>query len=541
MRVRWDDLDPQKYEDAVAVLLSRLNPMIQRIDGRGGDGGRDAQFRSDDGLTVYELKSFAGRVNKSRKQQVQASLKNAAKLKPAVWVLVMPIDPTPTELQWFADLQASVDFPLRWHGRTWLDAMMAEHPSVERYFFEDARDEVLRLISELQVDVALPQTAFDVVLPRVQAIQNRLREIDPYYRYEFATGVSADAPSPQGSVLNVLDGDVRISAIPAFVGATEERPIRAKMQIEVPASNTELIQQIKSAFDYGTAVNVPPEMLKEFTIDAPSGLGGNFAGGKLEIGPALVEQDPIQGVIATSLNGRTLATLGVDIRIHSRGHVGSVFAITEASGILSCQMFVNPIAKSGSVTISTAFRRGLPSSILPVFRWLETLKCGSIIEVRFLGAVFSATVPRGVPLVDAGILELIDALAEIQAKTHTYFDMPDSLTGVEAQRIVHARKLLSGELVKSTWSGIEPLEIELTDPELIHRFEGENGTRLRLTHERTLEIAGHGITLGTAETTIHSARLAEAVRRISPDGTFVGLSLTPGISNLVTERLLFEG
>ncbi len=43
MPIRWDDLGPQKYEDMVSVLLSRLDPDAQRIDGKGGDGGRDVE------------------------------------------------------------------------------------------------------------------------------------------------------------------------------------------------------------------------------------------------------------------------------------------------------------------------------------------------------------------------------------------------------------------------------------------------------------------------------------------------------------------
>jgi hypothetical protein len=42
--LRWEDLEPQKYENMVSVLLSRLHPDSQRIDGKGGDGGRDVQI-----------------------------------------------------------------------------------------------------------------------------------------------------------------------------------------------------------------------------------------------------------------------------------------------------------------------------------------------------------------------------------------------------------------------------------------------------------------------------------------------------------------
>ena len=65
MSIRWEDLARQKFEDMVSVLLSRLHPDSQRIDGKGGDGGRDVQIvHSGDGsiADAFELKSFAGRV-----------------------------------------------------------------------------------------------------------------------------------------------------------------------------------------------------------------------------------------------------------------------------------------------------------------------------------------------------------------------------------------------------------------------------------------------------------------------------------------------
>jgi hypothetical protein len=46
------------YEDMVAVLLSTLHPDAERLDGRGGDGGRDVQLRHDGRLDLFELTDF---------------------------------------------------------------------------------------------------------------------------------------------------------------------------------------------------------------------------------------------------------------------------------------------------------------------------------------------------------------------------------------------------------------------------------------------------------------------------------------------------
>ena len=61
MSIRWNEFEPQKYEDMVSVLLSRLHPDAQRIDGKGGDGGRDVQIvRRPGGLITdaFELRKL---------------------------------------------------------------------------------------------------------------------------------------------------------------------------------------------------------------------------------------------------------------------------------------------------------------------------------------------------------------------------------------------------------------------------------------------------------------------------------------------------
>ena len=83
----------------VSVLIGRLHPESQRIDGSGGDGGRDVQVPTGNGLVIFELKSFTGRMRASRRRQVEASLVRASQHKPAEWRLVVPIDPTPGELE----------------------------------------------------------------------------------------------------------------------------------------------------------------------------------------------------------------------------------------------------------------------------------------------------------------------------------------------------------------------------------------------------------------------------------------------------------
>ena len=109
--VQWETAHVKAvYEDMVAVLLSTLHPDAERLDGRGGDGGRDVQLREDGRKDLFELKSFTGRLGKEqgRRRQVENSLKRAAALNPDSWTLVVPIDPTPDELACSTSSRANI-------------------------------------------------------------------------------------------------------------------------------------------------------------------------------------------------------------------------------------------------------------------------------------------------------------------------------------------------------------------------------------------------------------------------------------------------
>ncbi|MCX4993707.1 hypothetical protein [Streptomyces sp. NBC_00568] len=132
MRVPWEKLaeNPSLSESLVTLLVMRLRERAQPVDGTGGDGGRDLFEYTDDGeLVVYEAKSFTGRMTAVRLRQVERSLVSAARHQPDHWDLLVPIDATPAEQQWFDGLRAEFPFVRWWRGRSWLDEKVAAHPA----------------------------------------------------------------------------------------------------------------------------------------------------------------------------------------------------------------------------------------------------------------------------------------------------------------------------------------------------------------------------------------------------------------------------
>ena len=270
MRVRWFEVDPDRYEEMVSVLLSRLHPNSQRIDGSGGDGGRDVQIVTGEDrqvTDVFELKSFTGRMTKGRRAQVAASLLRAAAIEPTSWTLIVPIDPTPGEEQWFADLGDRYPFPTTWRGKTWLDEKMAAYPDVVRYFLEGAAEEVVRLLAQLNQEEALLAAVPDA-LTRFEALHDRLNQIDPYYSYELSTGRLTERDRPSEAVLSVSYAGARVDVFEKYMGALVDRPITGSMRFAFREQDQAIMVEVQDALDYGYPVSIPSQVVEGVTLNA---------------------------------------------------------------------------------------------------------------------------------------------------------------------------------------------------------------------------------------------------------------------------------
>jgi hypothetical protein len=282
--VQWETVPQQTYDDMVAVLLNTLHPDAERLDGRGGDGGRDIQLRRDGRLDLFELKSFTGRLGKEqgRRAQVERSLKRAAQLDPDSWTLVVPIDHTKGELAWFDGLRGRYGFPLIWRGRTWLDQQMAAHPAIPCYYLEGGDSHVVRVLRELQQEQADLVGGIPDALQRLQVLGQRIDELSPHYRLDIA-----------------MSGDTIAMALrPRYRGAERDHPILFTGTFTFPDTPTgrEAEQRLERAFNYGDEVVIEPDNVRDLHVDLAAGWGEEVTNPKIILGPA---EDP-----AFRLDGR---------------------------------------------------------------------------------------------------------------------------------------------------------------------------------------------------------------------------------------------
>ncbi len=107
MKIDFNLLNKERFEDLCKRILIAENSEIKTIDGSGGDQGVDSFEGIFNGkIKVYQFKFFLKRLNSSRKTQIKKSLKKAKeKHKLKEWILCLPMEFSPAEEKWFQNIK----------------------------------------------------------------------------------------------------------------------------------------------------------------------------------------------------------------------------------------------------------------------------------------------------------------------------------------------------------------------------------------------------------------------------------------------------
>ncbi|WP_068479744.1 hypothetical protein [Pseudoclavibacter helvolus] len=192
--INWERRQGEDVEDFAAAHLLLASGVGNRIRPGKGDRGIDVQIPTEAGWEIYQVKRFATNLSSSSKRQIRDSWHRFRdEILPTrdikFWALVLPLDPTPENESWFAELTEGSGVTTRWIGRTTLDAWAADNPKIAAYFFGDGEQRLHDLMATA-LSGGQPPTA-DGVDPLLSSIQDRmlqlshaLDEVDPFYRYE---------------------------------------------------------------------------------------------------------------------------------------------------------------------------------------------------------------------------------------------------------------------------------------------------------------------------------------------------------------------
>jgi hypothetical protein len=516
----------------VAVLLSILHPTSERIDGAGGDGGRDVQLRGVSALDFFEMKSQHNRVGDKERAQIKASLDRAALGKPDSWTLIIPIDHTPGELDWFNSLKPSYPFPLGWWGRTWLDKQMALHPQVPRYFLYSGADEATELLLQLRRDEKEFALGVEHVVSRVEGWIAKLQEVDPFWEFRLSRSET---------------GGYTLTPVPRYRNAERDRPIQIHLEAHFPTTpaGEAGLKALEMAIDFGRPATIVGEHVYAVTVEGPPPVAGEYRGPiQLSSAPDSTFRSDVT-LIAYASDGRVLSSLPMVFSERTVGVNGVEVTGSDRSGALRMRMRLrHGVLESDSDFSFKTPDGALPGDIAGTVRFLCHLRAGTRVGYRLQGSDKDAAGSLGLEmtqLVPDWYADFLDRLAHIQVVTHRYFPIPDTVTPSDVINAAEAAALLDGQEVTAEWSNLRA-KLVVQKSEAFTLSLGDLPASFKLTIPHVLRICDIDLDVGPVELTLCSAliRNRTELRAQAPfaAGATVSAVLDPGDSDEAVLRRL---
>lgn len=533
-QVQWGIVGHAMCEAMVKVLIKRLHPAVQAIDGSGGDGGIDLRMPTERGLVIYQIKSFTGRMTPSQRQKVKRSLERASAHNPVKWHLVVPIDPTPGELAWFEQLTEHYPFKCVWDGKTWLDSEMAQRPDIQLYYLHGGEADTVALLKSISPEhPAVARGAAAASVERVAVIVARLNKLDPHYVFDITAR---------------HDGTVSWATLPRYPGAGQDRPA-ATTRLAFPntAEGAHARQMVEELFDYGTPYVVPPEYVAEVSVHVPAGLERTFAGGELALSTHAAEpQQPIEAALqAVGAHGAVLAQMSLERKETTAGRRGVRFIFTDKSGALSAEARFDASGGSGMMTLQYDHPYEFsPLDLLPAAKFWEAIGQSDHIAL----VVNGETVGRGTydaafcPSEEAAdYVRFTEHLVHVQTATGVFFNISGEVSAEDARDVVLASRLLKGERITQTWTelsiNITPAGRGSVEEALQGAAEpaGAPVTDTRIGAHLSIIVQGNTIPIGMIMREIKSARVLSWTdsREEAPPGATM-LTLVPAETDTLT-------
>jgi hypothetical protein len=563
-RVEWSRHSGDDVELAIAIMLSRDNKGAMRIKPSRGDKGIDILVPVEGGYEVYQVKSYTGEIDRTRKRHIKQSWKRLnqyveeSSLNVTAWHLAMPEDATIPNLSWLAELTEGAAFSCDWRGLNFVDGLAAKYPDVIDYYFRDGKD---RLEGTLRGFMSITNLGTasqghvpaSLAVPTLQALHTTVNSIDPHYYYDLAIETLTEGEPPPhphirpmmvvAQVAIIGSQCITVTVIARYIDAIKDRPVPINVRLDL-SQYPEAREQLQQMMDYGTSFQSPAGVASG-TLDLPGGLGGSYEGMTVRFGSShsgntgpfnlrLQVNDEDGSVLATALAYMERPTVGVTGTQHrSTGR--------EQHGAFICETLFDSQTGKFSINFNPADLTGThPAKVRDGLLFASLLKHPNTLQV---GTEFGPIGRERSPLSASAdlsftfecIQQVLGALATIQEHTNVEIRTPDlTATHIETTREwLRAAALLRGQQIEATWTTPLVIQIPGGGSDLV-TIDFEVST-LVLEEPLIVEIGEVQVPLGAKLTQIPGARLVEAHSDI--DDHVVTVTYEPSDSDIVTIRL----
>ena len=560
-KVEWSRLGGDECEGVLGVLLLRRHPRARRVRPSQGDRGVDVYVPGPDGRSVFQIKSFTGRLTPARKRQINKSwtrftdLVRERQLTVAEWHLVRPENATDEDEAYLAELTAEATWPCGWMGLDHCDELAASYPDVIDYYLRDGKDRLEATVRQHLVAAGFAsRTKGDLIqpeasIPTLQAIHDAINSLDPH-RYDFAVfhrpaSVTDDHPDwpPLVALPDLVASAIRHEPIRAIVfnvfsrfdEASEERPVPLSFRVTADEDSAEG-RAWRDFVDYGVATRqfIP---VSDLHMDVPGGLGGRSAVGAVRVGPAAPDRVIDWTVSITGPEGKAIAS--VDLRggpltsgISARG---SSLELVDPQGAVELEFRINHETLQSTYTLRHLPLFGKrPRAVLPGIRLVAAFHAPNAIQLAPAGGP-----PLSPPMALTGapnpafeqVLSVLEILATIQQRTHEplVLPCPDRLAD-EVPTWERAARLVLGETLRGDWTPMTVGQVSGPEPAL------GDVVALECIRPLTVRVGGDEVPLGNVRESYSAARVDRVIRRDDADDELV-LHVSPFGSSTCTIRL----